>query len=314
MPYIQIDGDHEATLMKTSTKWFPARSWILLALGMFQLAAACGTEKPLKLVSYNILNGMKLDESKGKAAFVSWLKSLDADIVGLQEAQELTQQSLEEMARRFGHPYAVLLKLDGYPTALTSKYPIVNVRKVTDNLHHGFIQAEIQGFNVIVLHFSPHKYWKRREEVDLVLATIGSEPQKLKRILMGDFNAESPLDRDMYADGRLAIARRRAEERYATHENLVDGKLDFDVISRLLDSGFIDVVHREQKGPMSSQPTRHFMGVEDRNVPRRVDYIFVSPDLEKSVVAARIVKDAFTDVHSDHYPVSLELSATLRLK
>jgi exodeoxyribonuclease-3 len=131
------------------------------------------------------------------------------------------------MARTFGHPYAVLLKEDGYPTALTSRYPIVNVSKVVDNLHHGFIQAEIEGYNIMVVHLSPHKYWKRREEVDLLLATIRSEPEKNKWVLMGDFNAESPLDADMYGDGMLAIDRKRAQVKYPVHDNLVEGALDF---------------------------------------------------------------------------------------
>lgn len=280
---------------------------LLLAAASVSWGSAIAAERPLRIVSYNILNGMKLDESPEKSAFVSWVKGLEPDIVGLQEAQQLTQSTLEDMARRFGHPYAVLLKVEGHPTALTSRHPIVNVRKVTDSMHHGFIQAEVAGLNVVVLHFSPHKYWKRREEIDLVLATMRSAPQRERWVVMGDFNAESPLDREMYADGRLIIDRRRAEERYATHENLVDGGLDFEVISRALAAGLDDVVHEKQRGPLWTQPTLRFAETAGRNVPRRVDYIFVTRDLVARIADATIVKDPFTDMHSDHYPILLEL-------
>lgn len=266
--------------------------------------------RTLKIISYNILNGMKLDETPEKAMFTAWVKKMDPDVLGLQEAQQLTQTGLEEMARKFGHPYAVLLKNDGHPTALTSKFPIVNVRKVTESMHHGFIQAEVAGYNVMVFHLSPHKYWKRREEMDVLLATIASRPDKGNWVLMGDFNAVSPLDAPMYKDGKLVIDRKRAQEKHATHDNLVGGALDFEVISKLLSAGFVDVAQQKARGSLSSQPTRRFAGEDGRGTPRRVDYIFVSRDVE-GVMTAGIIKDEFTDMYSDHYPVWLELRRPL---
>ena len=244
-----------------------------------------GQDRPLRILSYNILNGMKLDESVDKAAFTSWLTTVDCDILALQEAQQFTPKSLEEMARRISHPFAVLLKEGGYPTALTSKYPIVKVRKVIENMHHGFIQAESNGYNIMVIHLSPHKYWKRRDEVDLILATIRSGP-KGKWILMGDFNAESPLDADMYKDGKLAFDRKRAQEKYPIHDNLVNGGLDFEAIGKILEAGFVDVVRLKSSGRLWSQPTRRFAEVDGRAVPRRVDYVFTDKDAGTVVVTS----------------------------
>lgn len=270
-------------------------------------------ERSLTVLSYNILNGMKLDESPEKQAFTAWLKKIDPDILALQEAQQLTQKSLEEMARAYGHPYAVLLKEEGYPTALTSKYPIVDVRKVIDNMHHGFIQAEIEGCHVMVIHLSPHKYRKRREEIDLLLATVRSERSKAPWLLMGDFNAESPLDAEMYRDGKLAAARERMREKYPVHDNVVNGALDFEVIDRVLAAGFIDVAYLKRTGRLTSQPTRRFMEPPDRAIPRRVDYIFASRELEPRIEEAKIWKDEFTDMYSDHYPVWVKLRVPLAL-
>ncbi|MGH8021072.1 MAG: aldehyde dehydrogenase family protein [Opitutaceae bacterium] len=126
-------------------------------------------------------------------------------------------------------------------------------------------------------------------------------------VVMGDFNAVSPQDAGMYDDGRLVLYRTAAQVKHPIHDDLVEGKLDFEVINRVLSAGFADAVRLDHEGDLFSQPTRRFMKEEGRNVPRRVDYIFVSEDLQDEVVGARIVKDEFTDMHSDHYPVLLEL-------
>lgn len=285
---------------------------ILCAVALLKSAGSAYGEMPtetLTVVSYNILNGMKLDESPGKTAFQSWIQEKKPDVVGLQEAQNLTQAELEEWARGWDHPYAILLDdaPHGYPVAITSRYPIVNVRAVTKSMHHGFIAAEIAGINFVVTHLSPHKYWKRREEVDLLLATVANIRSGPDWVLMGDFNAESPQDRAMYEDGKLVIDRAAAEAKYSYHENLVNGELDFETIQRLLSAGFIDVVRRNTAGELSTQPTARYAQQAGRNTPRRVDYIFVSENLSEAAVDSRIMRDAFTDVYSDHYPVWLEV-------
>jgi endonuclease/exonuclease/phosphatase family metal-dependent hydrolase len=48
---------------------------------------------------------------------------------------------------------------------------------------------------------------------------------------------------------------------------------------------------------------------EDHGTDRRLDYIFVTPNLFTAVESAAILRDATTEVLSDHIPVT----ATLRL-
>jgi len=48
---------------------------------------------------------------------------------------------------------------------------------------------------------------------------------------------------------------------------------------------------------------------EDHGTDRRIDYIFVSPNLVDSVESAAILRDRTTETLSDHIPVT----ATLRL-
>lgn len=266
---------------------------LFLILSLFILSSIqVSAQKQFRIISYNILEGMKMDSTKGKTEFVDWVKAQDPDILALEECNKFTQLSLEEMAHRYGHPYALIVKETGYPTGITSKYPIVNARKITDNMTHGFIVAQIKDLIVIVLHLNPHNYQKRREEIDVILSTIAAAPSQKKWIMMGDFNSFSPLDKENYADGK-AIARLKQGNEQFHHNNLVDGQfIDYDVQKRILDFGFKD--------------TGKTMDKENKVKGNRIDYIYVSKDLIPKVTTAHFIRDGFTANHSDHKPVIME--------
>lgn len=248
---------------------------------------------PLKVISYNILEGMKLDTTYGKSAFVNWVKEKNPDILAIQEANGFTQSSLEELAHKYGHPYAVLVKEKGYPTALTSKYPIVNISKVTDNMTHGFIKAQIRGMNIIVLHLNPHNYLKRREEIAVILETIRSMDQK-KWLIMGDFNSLSPLDSIRYTDGKLLKRALENAKANPAKLGLLDGKqFDYQVQQKILDFGLVDAFK--------------LMNPKDLNY-NRIDYIYLSKDLQGRVVRTEFIHDDFTNHYSDHRPLILEIN------
>lgn len=292
--------------MKTiKMKILQKKSALLLLLSITFLGIGNASAQKLKVLSYNVLVGMQTDTTREKKAFVEWIKKQDPDILAFQEMNKFTQQSLEAMARKYGHTYAVLLREQGYPVALTSKAPIVNVRKVIDNMHHGFIVAETMNYNILVLHLSPHKYWKRREEMDVILQTIAAQPSQKKWIVMGDFNSLSPLDKENYTDGKLLECYQAAAKKHSFHENLVDGKLDYAVQQKVLDFGLVDAVKEYEKKYISSTPTNYEKPVG--SATNRIDYIYVSKDLKSKIRRAIILKDDFTRVRSDHFPVLLEI-------
>ena len=123
-------------------------------------------KQAMKIISYNIEYGMRADTTAGKTIFSTWMRNQDPDIVCLQEANKFTQKSLEALAASYGHPYAVLQKEKGFPTAITSKYPIVNIMKVENNMWHGFVMGTINGYHIISLHLSPHRYESRQLDID----------------------------------------------------------------------------------------------------------------------------------------------------
>lgn len=263
-----------------------------LSLFLLSSALQVSAQKQFRIISYNILEGMKTDTTKGKTEFVDWVKKHDPDILALQECNKFTQLSLEEMAHKYGHPYAIIVKEKGYPTGITSKYPIVNVHKVTDNMTHGFIVAQIKDLNIVVAHFNPHHYLKRREEVNVVLSTIAAAPSQKKWMIMGDFNSFSPLDKEDYADGKQIVRLKRFNDEFH-HTQLVDGQyLDFEVQQRILDFGFKD--------------TWKTMNTDKKHDGNRIDYVYVSKDLISKVTTAHFIKDSFTAIYSDHKPVIME--------
>ena len=69
----------------------------------------------------------------------------EADIVSLQELNEYNQAKLAEDAKSYGHAYSVLLKEEGFPTGITSRYPIEDVHRVTEGFHHGLLRVRIKG-------------------------------------------------------------------------------------------------------------------------------------------------------------------------
>lgn len=272
------------------------------------LRHAYAQKSGFRAISYNIYEGMKLDSASGKANFIAWLKKMDPDVLALQECTGFTQASLEKLAEQYGHRYAVLL-IEGekFPVAITSKHPILQVQKVSDNMDRGFISATIKGYNVISLHFTPFDYRKRAQEVDLLLAHIESQAIKKNWILMGDFNTLSPLDSAHYSDGRMVANYQAYEKKYPPIKKLVDDKIDYSVIQKVLNTGLVDALKHTTPAFVKTIHPKKFEPKTGKDVSSRIDFIFVSKDLVKKIGKVIVPVDEFTDNFSDHYPVLLEL-------
>ena len=271
--------------------------------------ASLDDAKQLKIISYNVYNGMKLDESEGKQKYIDWAKAQDADIIAWQEMNFFTREKLEKFAASYGHKYAVLLKESPedaafFPVAITSKYPIVNVNKVVDNLWHGALYADIGNYHFVVTHMNPFWTAKRIDEINLIIDSIKySRDPKGKWIIAGDLNSFSPADKSDYDKSTLLEDIKEKQKKRPILENLVDGKLSYTVQQNLLDAGFIDALKIKHKEFVATAPTKVFY--DQASVPLRYDYIYVSPPLKNNVIDVQVIKDDFTDKYSDHYPVQM---------
>ncbi|MCX8700710.1 hypothetical protein J3U11_06455 [Gilliamella sp. B2840] len=267
--------------------------------------------KELKIISYNVYNGMKLDESKGKQKFIDWVKMQNADIIAWQEMNFFTREKLEKFAASYGHNYAVLLKESPndpavFPVAITSKYPIVNVNKVVDNLWHGALYADVGNYHFVITHMNPFWTSKRIDEINLIIDSIkySSDP-KGNWIIAGDLNSFSPADKIEYDNSHLLEDIKEKQKKRPILDNLVNGQLSYTVQQNLLDAGFIDALKLKNKSFISTAPTKVFY--DQASTPLRYDYIYISEKLKNNVIDVNVLKDEFTDTYSDHYPVQMTI-------
>ncbi|RPE08808.1 exonuclease III [Chitinophaga lutea] len=271
----------------------------LLSLCAMLSASAQGT---FRVLSYNILEGMVKDTTKGKTVFVEWVKARNPDVVALQECNGFTQKTLEELALSYGHPYAVIVKENGYPTGLTSRYPIADIRKVNESMTHGFIMARIEQYNIVVLHLNPHKHLKRRAEIAQVLKNVELQKDRKNWIMMGDFNSVSPLDKERIEKSGYIARQQAAAAKRPMLDNLVNGNaVDYQVQQHILDAGFTDAGHTYDAREKART------GKSIINTDTRIDYIYLSSDLAKKLAACSFIYDDFTATHSDHRPILLDL-------
>lgn len=265
--------------------------------------------KQLKIISYNVYNGMKLDESEGKQKYIDWAKAQDADIIAWQEMNFFTREKLEKFAASYGHKYAVLLKESPddpafFPVAITSKYPIVNVNKMVDNLWHGALFADVGNYHFVITHMNPFWTAKRIDEINLIIDSIKySRDPNGKWIIAGDLNSFSPADKPDYDKSTLLEDIKEKQKKRPILDNLVNGQLSYTVQQNLLDAGYIDALKIKHKEFISTAPTKVFY--DQASVPLRYDYIYVSPPLKDNVIDVKVLKDDFTDKYSDHYPVQM---------
>ncbi len=216
-----------------------------------------------------------------------------------------TQKRLEEFAGKMGFPYAVMHKEEGYPLGLISKYPISNVRKVTEGMRHGILYGKILDYHFVVTHLVSYTYQQRIKEIDNVLLKfVDSLPKDEKIIMMGDFNNMSPEDKQFYDNNPNKIQLLvNSERNNPGNSSLNAGKIDYTVIHKVLNAGFYDTYKIFNKHYDKSAPTK----MKNHNNYTRIDYIWVNKYAKPDCLDMFIVKDDFTDYMSDHYPTMLVL-------
>lgn len=182
----------------------------------------------VRIMSYNILNGFDWgNDTEREERLVEWVRHQDPEILGLQELCGFTQEKLQKLAQRWGHPYAMIVKEEGYPVGITSKRPITLKTKLLENAGHGMLHVQTYGWDVIVTHLNPSNTVRRNTEA----RTIADYIRTLKTdscILMGDMNAHSPFDGDYTETHAINLT---AHYGGAESKNLLDGGLDYSVIA-----------------------------------------------------------------------------------
>lgn len=261
----------------------------------------------LKIISHNVWYGFtKVPERK--KTWIAWMNGQQPDIVSLQELNEYTNQKLAEDAKSYGHAYSALLKEDGFPTGITSRYPIEDIYRIQEGFHHGLLRVKIQGIYFYVIHLHPANWEFRKQEIDQILKDVERLPPNSGVILAGDFNNLSPLDSVFYAHGRLEPFFNEMDKKYKD-VNLNQGKLDYSVIQEVMDFGFtdLDASMRDSSFAFTGSFPTLIEKEGEHGDQRRLDYIFASENLVNKVTKANIISTDTAMILSDHLPVVMEL-------
>lgn len=263
----------------------------------------------LRIISYNVWYGFTQVPER-KITWLAWMKEQDPDVVSLQELNEYNEKKLSDDASVYGHSYSALLKEEGFPTGITSRFPIEDIQRTTQGFHHGLLRARIQGIYFYVIHLHPSNWETRKLEINLILQDISKLPPESSVVLAGDFNTFSPLDSLFYSHGRLEPFFHDRDMMYG-EKNLNQYQLDYSVIQELMDQGFTDLeaAFRSPSYVFSgSFPTRIEKEGEHGDL-RRLDYVFVSANLLDRVAQAKIIASDTAQILSDHLPLVVDLSS-----
>lgn len=166
---------------------------LFLLLSIAVVLGGCDSSRskkePLRLLYWNIQNGMWDGQDDHYERFVGWVKQQDADVCVWCEAQPIFKSGSEdflddvneyykdenllpfwkEISSRYGHEYVFIGgHRDYYPQVITSKYPINGIDRIIGNgadsiVSHGAGWARIQladkPINIVTLHTWPQKWF-----------------------------------------------------------------------------------------------------------------------------------------------------------
>lgn len=292
--------------------------------------------RDLKVLYWNIQNGMWADQENNYDNFVEYVKSQDPDICVWCEAESRyrtgTNVKMTEydefylpwnwdfLARRYGHQYVLVCgKRDTFPQVITSKYPVRIVKRVNGNgddiiVVHGasWAQVEVGGkeINIVTLHTWPQRYaYKAENQAESSKKQEGDvfRAKEMKYICDQTIGTVPDAASQYWMMlGDFNAVSRVDNSIYGFDE---DNKafLVHDYVSG--NTPYIDIVDRLHPGDFQKST---FSG-------RRIDFIYMTEPLFRKVRSAEIIHDGYPTscrdprgvtkfcYPSDHYPIIVNI-------
>ena len=274
--------------------------WILnLYIGFRDKSYNLEEVKNMKLISWNV-NGLRAVLTKG---FKEVYKTLDADILCLQETKMQKEQITKEIEELFENRYNYWNSAEkkGYSgTVVISKIKPLNIMYGIGKEEHDkegrVITLEFNNFYLVNCYTPNSKRELERLEYRMEWEDeIRKYLQKLKAkksvIMCGDLNvAHEEID---------------LKNPNTNHNNAGFTNDERNKMTELLNSGFIDTFRYlyPEKDNIYSWWSYMFHSRE-KNAGWRIDYFLVSNDLKEKIIDAKILTEI---MGSDHCPVELDI-------
>ena len=272
----------------------------------------------LRVLYWNIQNGMWADQPNEYKNFIEWVKKYDPDVcVWCEAASIYTDYTNEkaadenrylpngwpELAKKYGHNYAALGgHRDNYPQEITSKYPITTILKITDSdqegkpISHGAAiqQVDVNGkkINFVTLHTWPQAYGYGVATADRDASKANHEGDKyrefeMKYIVDHTVNAPEYSDQaDWLMMGDFNSRSMVDEWHYKEAATKPTQYLCQNVIKD--NTTLVDIIANVYPG--------YFVASTGGS---RIDYMYASPSMYSKVKNAITVIDSYTVIYSD---------------
>jgi exodeoxyribonuclease-3 len=252
----------------------------------------------MKIVSYNV-NGIRAAVNKG---FLDWLKTVNPDVVCLQEIKANREQLDLAVFEALGyhHHYWYSAQKKGYSgVAILAKTAPDHVEYGTGIDYMDFegrnLRADFNGVSVMSLYLPSGTNIARLDHKLQYMADFQDYIDDLKKekpnlIICGDYNiCHEAIDihdpvRNKNVSGFLPVER--------------------EWIGNFMDSGFVDSFRHFNKEPDNYTWWSYRANSRANNKGWRLDYGLVSSPLVSRLKRSVILSQA---VHSDHCPILLEL-------
>ncbi len=284
-------------------------------VAMVAAVVPCAAKRPagtdLRLLYWNIQNGMWSGQDDNYDRFVGWVKEFDPDVCVWCEAQSIYVSgtadkmpeadrylvgSWGELAARYGHKYCYVGgHRDNYPQVITSKYPIENVARIVGEepdsvVTHGAGWARIakkgRTINIVTLHLWPQAYAYRAADRE---ASRAKGEGDLYRRMEIEYICRHTIATEPDAADQLWMMMgdnnswSRLDNWFYKYPADDSRLLAQDYV--LENTPYVDVIARRHPGEFHpTMPT-----------PKRIDFIYCTPPLYDCVTRAEVVRDDYTE-------------------
>lgn len=309
----------------------------LLILAAMSVLVGCTKESgSVKILYWNIQNGMWSDQGQDYDNFVDFVLSENPDICIWAEAESRYRTDTAEkmagceeaylpynwdlLARRYGHQYVCIAgKRDTFPQVVTSRYPVKIVKRINGNgedlvvVHGaGYVEVDVNGekLNIVTVHTYPFRYAYLAQDQKASAAENGGDiyrAAEVKYICEQTILEYDPEGKENWIMAGDFNAVSRADNWHLQRPEDDKAFLLNDYISS--NTPYIDLIQRWYPGEYQKST---FSG-------RRIDFIYMTEPLFSRVKDAGTIYDGFATASrdprklnnfcnpSDHYPIAVEL-------
>lgn len=317
-------------------------SAVFFAAGLAEGKSKKTSENRLRVLYWNIQNGMWSEQDNNYDSFVAWVDRQRPDVCIWAEAQSIyitgTADKLAvedrylvdnwgELAARYGHEYwYVGGHRDNYPQVITSKYPIENVERIVGTqpdsiVSHGCGWARIEAggktVNLVSVHMWPQGYAMGAKDMDASRAENGGDKYRrmeMEYVCKHTIGSIADEEKQLWLMAGDFNSRSRVDNGYYKYPEDDARFLVHDYIRE--NTPYIDIIAEKYPGEFKTSTGGQ----------SRIDFIYCTPTLCERIVWTDIIADDYTKPvrdskglsnfwhPSDHLPIMVEFDLGNRKK